>query len=185
MTSLDPANRKRIETFQTIVADLKAGKGHNITRLTTIKSLCKDPAVVAAFTKFLASLAAHTLESRSRPSHLSKNQWQTFQRLGKEGMAALESGGSKDELRQVLTNVCNSQNVCKHIHWNNVRMIECGELFQIELALQCLLQAADPSREAYEAARHHAERYDSRHGTGLIPSSAKALEQIIAFWSES
>jgi hypothetical protein len=183
--SLDPANRKRIETFKTIVADLKAGKDHSITRLTTIKSLCKDPAVAAAFTKYLASLAAETLATRSRPRHLSKEQWQTFQRLANEGMAALERGGSKTELRQVLTTVRNSQNVIKHIHWNNVRMIECGELFQIELALQCLLQAGDPSRVAYEAARHHAERYDSRYGTGLIPSSAKALEQIIAFWSEA
>ena len=44
---LDPANRQRIETFKTIVADLKSGKDHSITRLTAIKSLCKDPAVTA------------------------------------------------------------------------------------------------------------------------------------------
>lgn len=97
----------------------------------------------------------------------------------------MEGGGSNNELRRMLTTVRDSQNVIKHIHWNNVRMIECGELWQIELALQCLLQAEDPSRVACEAARRHAERYDSRHGTGLIPSSAKAVEQIIAFWSES
>ncbi len=59
--TLDLANRKRIETFKTIVADLKAGKQHSITRLTTIKSLCKDPAVASAFTKYLASLATETL----------------------------------------------------------------------------------------------------------------------------
>lgn len=102
---LNPANRKRIETFKSIVADLKAGEDHNITRPTTIKSFCKDPAVAAEFTKCPASMTAHALVRRSRPSHLSKNQWQTFQRLGKEGMAALESGGSKDELRQMLTTI--------------------------------------------------------------------------------
>jgi hypothetical protein len=185
MPSLDPANRKRIETFKTIVADLKAGKDYPITRLTPIKSLCKESAVTQAFTKYLAALAARTLETLSRPNHLSQEQWQTFQRLGKEGMAALEGQGSKDELRQVLTTVRNSQNVIKRIHWSNVRMIECGELLQIEHALQCLLSEGALSRVAYEAARHHAERYDPRYGTGLIPSSAKALEQIIAFWSES
>ncbi len=182
--SLDSANRKRIETFRAILADLKTGKDYNITRLTTIKSLCKAPEVAAAFTKYLASLAAETLATRSRPSHLPKEQWQIFQRLAQEGMAALEGGGSKSDLRQMLTTVRNSQNVIKHIHWNNVRMIECGELLQIEHALECLLQEGDPSRVAYEAARSHAERYDSRYGTGLIPSSANALEQIIEFWSE-
>ncbi len=185
MTSLDPANRKRIETFQAIVADLKAGKDYPITRLTPIKSLCKDPAVAAAFTKYLASLAAEKLAARSRPSHLSDEQWRTFQRLSDEGMAALETGGSKSELHRVLTSVRNSQNVLKRIHGNTVRMIECGDLLQIEFALECLLADGDPSRLAYEAARRHAERYDSRYGTGLIPNSAAALEQIVAFWTES
>ncbi len=183
--ALDPANRKRIETFREVLADLKAGKDHSITRLTTIKSLCKDPAVAAAFTKYLASLAAETLATQSYPSHLSQEQWETFQRLAKEGMAALEKGGSKSELRQVLTSVRSSQNVLKHIHWNSVRIIECSELLQIERALECLLADGDPSRVAYEAARRHAERYDPSYGTGLIPSSANALEQIIAFWDET
>lgn len=55
---------------------------------------------------------------------------------------------------------------------------------QIELALQCLLHDDDPSRRAYEAARSHAERYDAHYGTGLLPDSSQALEQIIAFWTE-
>ncbi len=112
-------------------------------------------------------------------------QWQTFRCLAVEGMTALDGDLPGNELRKVLTKVRNSQNVVKHISWNDIRMIECGELLQIELALECLLQDGDPSHVAYHAARRHAERYDSRYGTGLIPASAKALEQIIAFWSES
>ncbi len=132
--TLDLANRKRIETFKTVVADLKAGKQHSITRLTTIKSLCKDPQVAAAFTKYLASLAAETLNTRSRPSHLSKEQWQTFRCLAVEGMTALEGDLPRNELREVLIKVRNSQNVVKHISWNDFRTIECGELLQIEIS---------------------------------------------------
>ena len=120
-----------------------------------VPPLSEQKRIVSKVTELLS--AAETLATRPRPRHLSKEQWQTFQRLANEGMAALESAGSKDELRQVLATVRNSQNVVKHIHWNNVRMIECGELWQIELALQCLLQVGDPSRVAYEAARRHAE----------------------------
>ncbi len=183
--TLDPANRKRVDTFKAIVADLKSGKDYPITRLTPIKSLCKEPAVAAAFTKYLASLATKTLATRACPRHLHNEQWKTFQRLAIEGMATLESGGSNSELRQVLTTVRNSQNVIEHQRWADVRLIECSELLQIELALSCLVQDEDRSRLAYDAARRHAERYDSHYGTGLLPSSAKALEQIIAFWNET
>ncbi len=56
-----------------------------------------------------------------------------------------------------------------------------GDLLQIELALECLVQDVDPAHIAYHAARRHAEKYDSRYGTGLIPASANALEQIVSF----
>lgn len=181
---LDPANRKRIETFKTILADLKAGKDYLITRLTPIKSLCKDPAVAAAFTKYLASIAAQKLATRPRPREMCKVQWQTFQRLAIEGMAALESGGENGEQHQLLATIRDSQNVTRHVHWSDVRIIECSDLFQIELALKCQLQMEDRSRLAYDAARIHAEEYDPEYGTGLLPSSAQALEQIIAFWPQ-
>lgn len=185
MPKLDPANRKRIQTFKTIVADLKAGKQHSITRLTTIKSLCKAPAVAAAFTKHLASLAAETIDTRPRPRHLSTEQWQKFKGLAVLGMQALDLDLPTSELRKSLTTVRESQNAAKHIHWHDVCIIECGELLQIELALECRLQVGVPSHVAYHAARRHAEKYDSRYGTGLIPASANALEQIVSFWSES
>ncbi len=182
---LDPPNRKRVETFKTIVADLKSGKDYPITRLTPIKSLCKEPTVAAAFTKYLASLAAEALSRRPCPECSTNESWQTFQRLALEGMQTLDGSGTSQEIRQVLTAVRNSQNVIRHQRWADVRRIECNELLQIELALSCLLPEDAPPRLAYAAARQHAERYDMRYGTGLLPSSAEALSQIIAFWETS
>jgi hypothetical protein len=34
-----------------------------------------------------------------------------------------------------------------------------------------------------QAARHYAERYNPRYGTGLIPESASAVDDIAAFWA--
>lgn len=97
------------------------------------------------------------------------------------GMQTLDSRSASHEVRKVLTAVRNSQNDIRHTHWADVRRIECKELRQIELALSCLLSENAPSRLAYDAARQHAERYDPHNGTGLLPSSADALEQIIVF----
>ena len=182
---LDPANRKRIATFKTIVADLKSGKHYPITRLTPIKLLCKEPTVAAAFTKYLASIAAENLSRSPCPESSTAKSWQTFQRLAREGMQTLDGSGVNQEVRRVLTAVRNSQNVIQHQRWADVRRIECKELLQIELALSCLLPEDAPSRLAYDAARQHAERYDMHSGTGLLPSSAESLEQIIAFWEGS
>ncbi len=179
---LDPANRKRIATFKTIVADLKSGKHYPITRLTPIKSLCKEPTVAAAFTKYLASLAAAALSRRPCPEYSTDESWKTFQRLARQGMQTLDNSGASQEVRQVLTAVRNSQNVIRHQRWADVRRIECKELLQIELALSCLLPEDAPSRLAYAAARQYADRYDPRFGTGLLPNSADALKQIITFW---
>ena len=183
--ALDPANRTRLQKFRKLAADLRAGQDFPITRLTPIKSLCQDPAVAAAFTKYLATLAAEKLATRSRPSHLTKERWQSFQRLASQGMAALTGRGSASELRTVLLDVRSSQYEIRKVSWTSVRTIECEELLQIEQALRCRIGEGDPSRIAYESARSHAEEYDPSYGTGLLPKSAPALEQIIAFWDDA
>ena len=182
---LDPANRQRLQKFRKLATDLRAGQDFPITRLTPIKSLCQDPAVAAAFTQYLASLAAETLATRPRPRHLTKDRWQNFQRLASEGMAALTGRGSASELRTILVDVRSSQYEIRKVSWTSVRTIECEELLQIEQALRCRIGEGEPSRIAYESARNHAEEYDPSYGTGLLPQSALALEQIIAFWGDA
>ena len=183
--ALDPANRTRLQKFRKLAADLRAGQDFPITRLTPIKSLCQDPAVASAFTQYLAALAAAALAKSRRPLRLSQERWQNFQRLAIEGMAALTGRGSASELRTILVDVRSSQYEIRKVSWTSVRTIECQELWQIEQALRCRIGEGVPSRMAYESARSHAEEYAPSYGTGLLPQSALALEQIIAFWDDA
>ena len=182
---LDPANRQRLQKFRKLATDLRAGQHFPITRLTPIKSLCQDPAVAAAFTKYLAALAAASLAQQTRPRRFSEERWQTFQRIAIEGLAALRSRRTASSLHSVLIDVRSSQYEIRKVSWSSVRTIESPELLQIELALRCRIGDGDPSRIAYESARNHAEEYDPSYGTGLLPKSVAALEQMIAFWGDA
>ena len=182
---LDPANRQRLQKFRQLATDLRAGQNFPITRLTPIKSLCLDPAVAAAFTQYLAALAAQTLAEKPRSRYLKLDRWQHFQRLAVEGMAALRSRSSASQLRTVLDTVRSSQYEIRKVSWNSVRTIESRELLQVELALRCRIGDGEPSRIAYESARNHAEEYAPSYGTGLLPKSVAALEQMIAFWGDA
>ena len=48
----------------------------------------------------------------------------------------------------------------------------------IENALKSILRDEEAPFWLYQAARDYAERYDPRHGTGLIPSSAPMMQEI-------
>ena len=40
------------------------------------------------------------------------------------------------------------------------------------------------SRQTINAYEDYAERYDSRYGSGLIPSSAPMVDEIAGFWRD-
>jgi hypothetical protein len=63
-----------------------------------------------------------------------------------------------------------------------VRIIESEELFLIETALHCLLSPTESADWGYRVAKEHAERYEPRYGTGLIPESAPMVREIAEFW---
>ena len=52
-------------------------------------------------------------------------------------------------------------------------------LLLIDDALRCFVEEWNAPFWAYQTARQHAERYDSRYGTGLIPTSADAVQDIV------
>ena len=51
-------------------------------------------------------------------------------------------------------------------------------------ALEIVLRPWALGDLGYHLARRYAERYDPRHGTGLIPSSAPMVENIAEFWGK-
>jgi hypothetical protein len=70
------------------------------------------------------------------------------------------------------------------VGWNQVRMIRNLDLLVIENALRSVVFIIEAPAWLYQAARHYAERYDPRHGTGLIPASAPMMREIADFWRD-
>jgi hypothetical protein len=58
------------------------------------------------------------------------------------------------------------------------------ELLVVENAMKSILREDQAPTWLYQAARVYAERYDSRHGTGLIPASAPMMQEIADFWRD-
>jgi hypothetical protein len=177
------ANRKKVEKLRAMAEDLRRGKDYPITRLTSLKTLCCEPKVAGEFTAYLASISVARISRRKRPSHITKAKWEQFLSLAAEGWTSIKGHKSLKRLRDILKRVRASQCDIERHRWANVRVIQSRELLQVELALRCILEEPDAPRLAYQAGRNHAERYDSRYGTGLIPASADPLKEIVDFWA--
>ena len=61
----------KIRQLATIAAELREGASFNITRLTTLKSLCEGATAAARFAVHLAQLTSRKMQEKPCPSHLS------------------------------------------------------------------------------------------------------------------
>jgi hypothetical protein len=91
-----------------------------------------------------------------------------------------------EERKQRLSSLCREmeaeQNDHEKIGWNTVRMLKSKHLVVVEESLKSVLKSFEAPIWAYHAAKDYAERYDVRHGSGLLPSSAPMVEEIAGFW---
>lgn len=92
------------------------------------------------------------------------------------------SDPERQALRELLRELESVNNEYKPIPYGMVRRIQNKDVLIVEDAVQCVLYSA-PNR-AYHLARDYAERYDPRHGTGLIPESAPLVMDIVDFWCD-
>src|SRR6266705_2311377 len=66
----------KIRQLATIVRELREGASFNITRLTTLKSLCEDATATARFALHLAKLTHGKMKERACQSHLDPEKWE-------------------------------------------------------------------------------------------------------------
>jgi hypothetical protein len=66
---------KKISTLAQIAQELHQGKDFNITRLTSLKSLCADPQAAGQFCLYLARLTQQKLQDKEKPDHLEEEIW--------------------------------------------------------------------------------------------------------------
>ena len=173
---------KKVKKLSEIAEELRQGKHFPVTRLTTIKSLCEEPEAAAAFALFLAQ----RIQSKMRQEQSPERYRELVDRAVKELKPYLTD--PTEERKERLSSLCREmeaeQNEYKKIGWDMVRMLRSRDLVVVEESLKSVLKGYEAAIWAYQAAKDYAERYDARHGSGLIPSSAPMVEEIAGFWRE-
>jgi len=171
---------KKVKKLSETAEALRQGNDFPVTRLTTIKSLCEEPDAAAAFALFLAQ----RIRTKMRQGKCPERYRELVDRAVKELKPYLTDPTAERKGR--LTSLCREmeaqQNEHKKIGWNMVRMLKSKDLVVVEHSLESVLNSYEAPIWAYQAAKDYAERYDSRYGSGLIPSSAPMVEEIAGFW---
>ena len=178
--SPSPQIVNKVKKLAEIAEGLRQGKDFQVTRLTTIKSLCGEPEAAAAFALFLAQ----RIQSKMRQEQSPKRYRELVDRAVKELKPYLTD--PTEERKARLSSLCREmeaeQNEYKKIGWDMVRMLKSRDLVVVEESLKSVLRGHEAPIWAYQAAKDYAERYDARYGSGLIPSSAPMVEEIAGFW---
>lgn len=178
---MNPQIHKLKET--TIALRTGASTYFSITRLTSVKTLCKDPFIAG---QFVFHLAKRTFEKVQNTSY---SQYIESQALISESVSLMEiylQSPTKENL-STLRGMCSKlksvQSVTEKGIWGHpIRTIHSRDVLVIEDALQCLMSPVVAPLWAYQTARDYTERYDPHYGTGLVPESVPMLEDIIGFF---
>jgi hypothetical protein len=180
----------KIRQLATIARELREGASFNITRLTTLKSLCEDATAAARFALHLAQLTYKQMREKACPFHLDPQQWEYYKQVVDEAIRQMQryiehpTQEAADLVQAWLSDVRAIQNTYRNQAWGPVRIIYSTEVLMVEYALSCLLQSTASADWGYHLARQYAERYNSPFGTGLIPESAPLVEDIADFWCQ-
>ena len=141
---MKPQIRKLIETATAL--QNKTSTYFSITRLTSLKSLCKEPAIAAQFVFYLAERTFERVQNAPCPKYTQPADWQHYQALIAEAITLmkkyLHKPGEKNlsALREMRRKVESVQTYTgKEIWGHPIRSIHSREVLVIEDALQCLI----------------------------------------------
>jgi hypothetical protein len=179
-TEENPALKKVVK-LEEIAEALRQGEQFSITRLTILKGLCEDRRAAGQFALFLARKAQKKLkEEKKAPEHYRK----LVDRAIREMKPFLDDPAEerKERLYELLREMVSEQDEHKNISWGAVRIIKSMDLLVAEKCVRAVLRPEEAPFWLYQAARDYCERYSSRYGTGLIPSSAPMVKEVAGFW---
>jgi hypothetical protein len=173
---------EKVRKFADIAEGLRRGQRFEITRLTSIKGLCKDPCAARSFAMFLAVHARKKALEKKVPERVKELMAKAITEMG--SFLDDPTKEQKERLYPLLRETEQEQNEHKRISWGMVRIVHSMELVVVENALKSIIRDDEAPTWLYQAARDYAERYDSRYGTGLIPASAPMMQEIADFWRD-
>ena len=160
--------------------------GLPITRLTSIKSLCKDNEISAQhFALFIMQKVSQRMNEMPRPEWFSEEEWESDQQLISDGINQMSSylenptSTGKQGLRALLTEIESRQgdNV-RRVHWNTIHFVRSGYLLKLEYGLRCFFDYDFPYW-VYKLAREYVEQKD-----GITTESVPMLLEVAEFWCQ-
>lgn len=170
--------------LERIATALEHGEDFQITRLTILKKPCADSATANRFALYLAEHALRLLARRPAPPSLEPDRWQKIGRSAARGVESLRAYLADPSSSAACAAPREAQNEYRDGSWGRVRSIWSREALVVEGAAACMLHPHESAYWGYMMARDFAERYDARHGTGLIPESAPRVREIARFWRQ-
>ncbi len=181
----------RIRKLAGLPAEIRESRwAVSVTRLTVLKSLCRQPDLA---NRFVAHLARKTLdhldEEKGRSTHPLTPTEQSHRRMMEdalEGMTAWQRNPT-EKLRRTLSELLGrlraEQNEHRNIPFGAVRLITDSKLLLVEYTLEChLAHEREVGTWAYQTARQYTERYDPSRGTGLTSASLPFVQDVVEFW---
>ena len=185
--ALAKAKIKILKLTQTLF-ELESGENYNIIRLTSLKAFCEDESACAQFGCYLLGETVEALDKQRADSYQADEEWEFYQALTENAATQakdyLESPTKmgREDLLALHQELSDSQKAHKPGASGKVRVIHSRQALLAETALACILFSHQADYWGYRMARLYVERYDSSYGTGLIPSSAPYLRDVIEFW---
>ncbi len=177
-----------IRRLARIPAELRLGKHFTTTRLTMVKSLCRDQQSAERFGFYIAQCARRQIEEARRPDSIAPERWQHHKYAMDHALGEMErelanpNHDYTQSLYQLLGEITAEQNEYTEVYSGPIRLIVNRYLLVTEDALRCFLAEDTAAHWAYQAARNYAERPNSRYGSGLNEESAPFVQDIVNFW---
>jgi hypothetical protein len=170
-----------------LAEELRTGNSFRITRLTVLKRLCADCESAARFACYLADLSQNHFLT-APPSLLDAERREAFRTRIATAVSCIHAymaAPNRDAdlaLRAARRELQSAQSETRETRWATIRTIHSRDALVVENAVDCILDPRNSAVWGYRLAAAYAERYDPRHGTGLVPESAPLLRDIAEFW---
>ncbi len=158
----------------------------NVTRLTSLKTLCDEPEMANGLALHLTRKTLERVEQEQKKSEeaIAHKEMMNEALSGMREWMENPSEENREHLRELWWQLKSEQNEYRRVKSNVVRIIRDKDLLVVEKALQCFLRPGEAGYWVYQTARDYAERYNSGHGTGLVPESIPLVEDIIEFFCD-
>jgi DNA-binding MarR family transcriptional regulator len=164
----------------------------SITRLTVLKSLCREQATANRFVLYLARRTLDRIHNgKGRSTRTDSPKDRAHLGMMEEAVALMDAWleepttALRQQMRALVGRMQAEQNEHKSVPFGAVRLITDWELLLFEKALHCFVRTEEEAGQwSYQMARDFAERYESGAGTGLVSASIPFVRDIIDFWVE-